>query len=69
MSVCIKALQRRAEDGAVGPRCSVCACLAMGEGRNGVWAAEQGWDVHAFDLSARRECPHPTTGTAPEGSV
>ena len=26
-------------------------CLPCDEGRNGVWAAEQGWDVHTFDLS------------------
>lgn len=32
------------------PAGSVCL-PCDGEGRNGLWAAEQGWDVHAFDLS------------------
>jgi len=27
--------------------------LAAGEGRNAVWLAEQGWQVHAVDFSAR----------------
>lgn len=26
-------------------------CLAEGEGRNAVWLAQRGWDVHAVDLS------------------
>jgi len=33
------------------PRAGRILCVADGEGRNGVWLARQGFDVHALDIS------------------
>ncbi len=33
------------------PRMARILCVADGEGRNGVWLAKQGFDVHAIDIS------------------
>ena len=33
------------------PRAARILCVADGEGRNGVWLAQQGFDVHAIDIS------------------
>jgi SAM-dependent methyltransferase len=38
-------------DHAQGLTPSVALCVADGEGRNGVWLAEQGWDVLSLDFS------------------